>query len=199
MAEYPDSVRDLIEKFGRLPGVGTKTAERLAYHILKTNSTEALELAEAIRRVKQDTAPCSVCGNFTETDPCPICSDPQRDAAVIAVVEDPRDMAAIERAGGYRGVYHVLGGRISPLDGVRAGDLNIDKLLERVGRGGAREVIIATNPDMEGDGTAMYLLDALRQANVRITRLARGIPAGQEIQYASTAVISEAFSQRREA
>ena len=174
---YSEPVERLLSELNRLPGVGQRTAERLAYHILRQPPEEAIKLAIAIRDVKKLIRPCSTCGNLDEADPCAICSDPARDATLVLVVETPKDLAAIERTGAYRGVYHVLGGRIAPLDGMGADDLRVAELVERV-RAGVAEVILATNPDLEGDGTALYLQEALRGAGAKVTRIAKGIPTG---------------------
>src|SRR5262249_8546834 len=154
---YGESFTRLKEEFAKMPGIGTKSAERLAYHVLQTSPEDAMKLAYAIRDVKKNVRACSTCHNVTESDPCAICSDPGRDRSVICVVEQPRDLFAIERTGEYRGVYHVLQGRISPLEGVDSSQLTIDGLLERTKASGVGEVILATNPDLEGDGTALFL------------------------------------------
>ena len=188
----------LIGEFGRLPGIGTKTAERLAYHILRAPSTEAMSLAEAIRLVKQDNRPCSVCFAISESDPCEICTDPERDSSTICVVEEPKDLIALERSGGYTGVYHVLGGRIEPFEGRTTSDLTVDALVRRVGSNPVREIILATNPIVEGDTTALVVKEALQEMPVRITRLARGLPAGSHLEFAGRAILQEAITGRQE-
>jgi len=195
---YSEPVERLLSELTRLPGVGQRTAERLAYHLLRLPAEEAMKLALAIRDVKKLIRPCGVCGNLDETDPCSICSDTRRDRSVILVVESPKDLAAIERSSAFGGLYHVLGGRIAPLDGVGAEDLRIDELVGRVRTEGSEvaEVILGTNPDLEGDGTALYLGKALAGTGVRVTRIARGIPTGSTIEYASGAVLTDAITER---
>ena len=178
MDQVSQSVRDLVEQFARLPGIGKKSAERLAYHVLRQHETEALALADAIRNVKLNVRHCKTCFNLTEDDLCAICRDTRRDSTVLCVVEQPRDLMALEAAGNYRGVYHVLLGRIAPLEGVGPEQLTIEPLVERVRSGAIAEVIMATNPTLEGDGTALYLSNRLADFPVRITRLARGITSG---------------------
>lgn len=195
---YPESLQRLIDELQRLPGVGQKTAERLAYHVLKTSADEAMRLAYAIRDVKKNIRSCSVCCMVTERDPCAICEDPNRDRALICVVEQPRDVYALEKAGTFRGLYHVLMGAIALLDGIEAKDLTTGRLDERLKAGGVREVILATNPNLDGDATALHLTQLLRQHGVRITRIARGIPAGSTLEYASRAILEDALEGRRE-
>jgi recombination protein RecR len=190
-------VNKLIEEFARLPGIGQKSAERLAYQILESSGEEALALARAIQAVKEEVKHCSVCYNLSETDPCHICSDPARDRGVICVVEQPKDLLAIESSESYRGLYHVLLGHIAPLEGRGPESLTVDKLLERVKPGEVREVIIATNPNLEGDGTALYLAGKLAPTKARLTRLARGVAAGSSLEYASKAIISDALRGRQ--
>ncbi len=197
MASYGESVDRLLEELAKLPGVGRKTAERLAHHILRASNEEAMALAVAIRDVKKNTRSCSRCCNVTESDPCAVCMDASRDATSVCVVEQPRDLVAIEEAGAWRGVYHVLGGRVSPLDGVSAEDLTIDRLVSRVKHDGVREVVLATSPDMEGDGTALYVERALSPTGVKITRLARGVPTGYALDSSSAAMLQDAFRGRR--
>jgi recombination protein RecR len=198
MSGYSETIERLVELLGRLPGIGARSAERLAFHILKSSRDEALELAEAIRAVKLNVHPCKVCCNLCEQELCSICADVRRDHAVICVVEQPKDLLALESAGVYRGVYHVLMGRISPLKDVAADDLTIDALVDRVRAGGIREVILATNPDVEGDGTSLHVSSLLAPTGVKITRPARGLPAGSQIEYASKSVLSDAIKERRE-
>lgn len=187
----------LIDELGKLPGVGPKTAQRLAYHILRTSSADAEALAAAIRSVKSDLRYCSVCFNIAEADPCVICSSDERDAKVVCVVEEPLDVLAIERTGQYRGRYHVLHGAISPVNGVRPDDLKIPQLAERVKRGGIEELILATNPNLEGEATSMYVAQLLSAAGVRLTRLARGLPMGGDLEYADEVTVSRALEGRR--
>lgn len=197
MSTYGDSMDRLLTEFGRLPGVGRKTAERLAHHILRLSDEDALRLAHAIEDVKRNTRMCSVCGNVTENDPCRVCADARRNRAVVCVVEQPRDVVALEEAAAFDGVYHVLGGRVSPLDGVSAEDLDVQRLVDRVRAGGIEEVVLATGADLEGDGTALYVERALRPLGVRVTRIARGVPSGYAIQNASTAMLQDALRERR--
>ena len=187
----------LLEELGRLPGVGRKTAERLAHHILRAPDEAALRLADAIRDVKTNTRTCSVCMNITENDPCDVCSDARRNRAVVCVVERPRDVVAFEEAAAFDGVYHVLGGRVSPLDGVGPDDLTLDRLVRRVRDEDVEEVIVATSPDLEGDGTALYVERALEPLGVRITRISRGVPTGYSIENSSAAMLRDALRDRR--
>lgn len=196
MASYGTSMDRLLEELGRLPGVGRKTAERLAHHILRLPADDAMKLAVAIRDVKRNSRSCSRCANVTETDPCVICSDATRDASLVCVVEQPRDVVAIEDASAWRGLYHVLGGRVSPLDGVGSEDLTIGRLVERIRNEGVREVVIATSPDLEGDGTALHVERALTGLPAKVTRIARGVPSGTHLEYASSAMLQDAFRGR---
>ena len=192
------AIEELVAEFARLPGIGRKTAQRLTYFLLKQPREETARLARALTALGDRVRSCSRCGNLTELDPCAICADPRRDATVVCVVEEASDVVAIERAGEYRGIYHVLGGRLSPLDGVGPEALNIAGLLARVGNGGGvREVILATNPSVEGEATAHYLDRALEAAGVRVSRLARGLPMGGELEYADGETIAQAISARR--
>ena len=177
--------------------MGPKTAQRLAYHILRTQSVDAEALAAAIRSVKTDLRYCSVCFNIAETDPCAICSSDERDARVVCVVEEPLDVLAIERTGQFKGRYHVLHGAISPVNGVRPDDLKIPQLAERVKRGGIDELILATNPNLEGEATSMYLAQLLGSSGARLTRLARGLPMGGDLEYADEVTVSRALEGRR--
>jgi recombination protein RecR len=201
LTSYPDSLARLVESFKQLPGIGTKTAERLAFHLVKLSEQEAMDLARAIRDVKQNLTNCSVCFSFTEHDPCPICSDNQRDKSIVCVVEQPKDMMAFEKAGEFKGVYHCLLGHIAMLEGIRPEDLTIEALVQRAASGGIKEIILATNPDLEGEGTAVFLRDALadvaKQKKIRLTRIARGVPAGAEIENVSSAILSDALSGRQ--
>lgn len=188
-----------MAELAKLPGIGRKTAQRLTFHLLKEPKEVAARLAEAITRVRSDVQVCGSCGNLSDTDPCAICADPRRDQALLCVVEEPGDLTAIERAGQFRGRYHVLGGRLSPLEGVGPEALQIDRLLERVSNGaGVREVIVATNPSMEGEVTATYLQQVLRATGVKVTRIARGLPVGGDLEYADGVTIAQALAARRE-
>jgi recombination protein RecR len=195
---YTESVGKLIDLLALMPGVGEKTAERLAYHILRLSDEEALALSEAIREVKEKVRQCSVCYQFAEADPCPVCADPKRDRSTICVVEQARDAVTIEQSGGYRGLYHVLCGRLAPLEGIEPENLTVAELIARVRGGGVREVILATNPDMEGEATALYVRKALDGLPVRVSRLARGIPSGSQLEYADAAIVADALEGRRE-
>jgi len=193
------AIEDLVAELAQLPGIGRKTAQRLTFHLLKEPPEVAGRLAEAIRRVREQVQACGSCGNLSDTDPCAICADPRRDATQICVVEEPGDLTAIERAGQFRGRYHVLGGRLSPLDGIGPEALQIDRLVARVSNGaGVREVIVATNPSMEGEVTATYLQQVLRASGVKVTRIARGLAVGSELEYADGVTIAQALAARRE-
>jgi recombination protein RecR len=196
-ADGAGAIGRLIEAFGKLPGIGPKTAERLTHHLLATDRSEALALAEALRGIAERVRPCRQCFNLTEGDLCSICSDPRRDGSLLCVVEQPRDLAALERAGTYRGLYHVLGGRLAPLDGVGPEQLTVDALLRRIQQGGVREVILATNPTLEGDGTALYVSNLLGGTGVGITRLARGLPSGSVLEFANSQMLADALEGRR--
>ncbi|MBI4365884.1 MAG: recombination protein RecR [Deltaproteobacteria bacterium] len=188
----------LIQAFGKLPGVGQKSAARFAFHILRAPAAEAHELAEAVIRVKTQTQLCSSCLTFTPSNPCRICSDTRREQQTICVVEKPADVSAIEQTGVFRGVYHVLHGLLSPLSGIGPDDLKIDALLTRLRASPATEVIVATNPTVEGEATAMYLATLIRPIGVRLTRLASGIPLGGEVEYASPQTLARAIESRHE-
>ena len=198
MAKYAETIETLIEEFGKLPGIGARTAERLAFHILKARTEDAMALARAIHGVKTKIRPCARCYNLAEEELCAICADPRRDQGVICVVEQPKDLLALEATGVYRGVYHVLMGHIAPLEGVDPEDLTIDALADRVRAGGVREVILATNPDVAGDGTSLHISSVLAATGVKVTRLARGLPAGGQIEYSNKSVLSDAINERRE-
>ena len=187
----------LIDELGKLPGVGPKTAQRLAYHILRTTPPDAEALAAAIRSVKTDLRYCSICFNIAETDPCAICSSDDRDARVVCVVEEPLDVLAIERTGQFKGRFHVLHGAISPVNGVRPDDLKIAQLVDRVKKGGIEELILATNPNLEGEATSMYVAQLLAGSGTRLTRLARGLPMGGDLEYADEVTVSRALEGRR--
>jgi recombination protein RecR len=189
-------VDNLIGQLSRLPGVGTRTAQRLAFHILRVSDEEATALADAIREVKEKIGFCRECGNLTEEELCTICQDARRDHSIICVVEQPVDLLSVERTHEFRGVYHVLGGALSPLDGVEPHHLRIDELLARVERNGVEEVVLATNPNMTGEATAGYLADRLRD-RTRVTRLASGLPVGGDLEYADEVTLGRALSGRR--
>jgi recombination protein RecR len=194
---YPRTVEKLILEFEKLPGIGRRSAERLAFHILRLPRAEAAALATAIRDARVETRLCSLCCNVSERDPCEICSDESRTREKIMVVADPRDVRAFERAGIFRGLYHVLMGSVNPADGVEPRHLSLEQLVQRVRGGGIEEIILATDPDFEGDGTALVIFESLRRLPVRITRLARGIPAGSSIEHLNRAVLEEALEGRR--
>lgn len=197
MDQVSESVRQLVEQFARLPGIGKKSAERLAYHVLRQHESEAMALADAIRSVKQNVRHCTTCFNLTEEDQCAICRDSRRDSGLLCVVEQPRDLMALEAAGSYRGVYHVLLGRIAPLEGIGPEQLTIEPLIDRVRSGTIREVIMATNPTLEGDGTALYLSNRLAEFPLKMTRLARGITSGSVLEFANKEVLNDALSGRQ--
>lgn len=192
------AIDELASELARLPGIGRKTALRLTYHLLKQPPAQCRRLAEALVGLTERVRTCEVCFNLTEAPRCPLCSDPRRDGNTICAVEEAADIGAIERAGEFRGVYHVLGGRISPLDGVGPGDLTIAALVDRVRTGTVTEVILATNPSMEGEATAIHLQRQLAPTGVRITRIARGLPVGGDLEYADGVTIAQALSARRE-
>ncbi|MEM9644786.1 MAG: recombination mediator RecR [Planctomycetota bacterium] len=197
MPEKSGAVAELVEQLGRLPGVGRKSAERLAFHLLRVHESEAMALAESIRRVRQDVRYCDSCFNLCESEACQICGDPNRDTTRLCVVEQPRDLMSLEQAGVFKGVYHVLLGRIAPLDGIGPDQLTIDALVERVRTGNFVEVIMATNPTVEGDGTSLYVSNLLSEFPVEITRLARGITSGSVLEYANREVIADALTGRQ--
>ncbi|MGE3180537.1 MAG: recombination mediator RecR [Phycisphaerae bacterium] len=187
----------LIESFQKLPGIGARSAERIAFHLLKASREEAVGLAEAIRAVKEKVRPCAKCFNLAESELCHICADGRRDAKVIVVVEQPKDLINLEATGVINGVYHVLMGRVAPLDGIEPKHLTIDALVKRVTDDDVREVILATNPTVEGDTTALHIQEALEPLNVSVTRLARGIAPGSQIEYANRSMLEEAFRGRK--
>lgn len=191
-----EPVSRLVDEFSRLPGIGPKTAQRLTYHLLRMPAEQALALADAISQVKQRVHLCSVCFNVTEGDPCEICSAPTRDRSLICVVEEPLDVLALERTSSYSGVYHVLHGALSPVDGIGPAELKIDALIERVQAGPAREVILATNPNVEGEATSSYIARLLAPSNVKVTRLARGLPVGGDLEYADDVTLRRALEGR---
>lgn len=192
---YPPAVTRLIEAFKTLPGVGTRTAERLAFHLLRAPPDEGRELADALVALRNGVVACSQCNDLAETDPCPICSDASRDRTRMLVVEQPRDVAAFEEAG-WRGLYHVLLGHINPLEGIEARHLTIDGLVERIDAGGVEEIVLATDPDYEGDATSLHVSRRLTKREVRVTRIARGIASGSAIEYSNAAMLSDALQGR---
>ena len=194
---FSPSVENLVAQLTRLPGVGQRTAQRLAFHMLRVPKDEALALAAAIVEVKERVRFCRECGNLTEDELCAICLDTRRDHSLICVVEQPVDLISVERTAEFRGLYHVLGGALSPIDGVDPADLRIDELIQRVDRNGVVEVVVATNPNMTGEATAAYLADRLR-GRVRVTRLASGLPVGGDLEYADEVTLGRALSGRRE-
>ena len=196
-ATHSSALNRLIEQLSRLPGIGRRSAERVAFFLLKQPADEAEQLAVAIREFKTNLKVCQICSNVTESDPCPICADPQRDQTLVMIVEQPSDIARIDATATYRGVYHVLMGRLAPLDGIGPGELNAEALMTRLSAGSVREVILATNPTMESDGTALYLAKHLRQAGVKVTKLARGLPTGSSLELVSKAVLVDAIDGRQ--
>lgn len=197
MSDHAGAVAELVDQLGRLPGIGRKSAERLAFHILRVSESEALALADSIRRVRKDVRYCSECFNLCERERCAICSDPSRDQTRLCVVEQPRDLMSMEQSAVFKGVYHVLLGRIAPLDGIGPDQLTIDPLVDRVRTGNFVEVIMATNPTVEGDGTSLYISNLLNEFPVEITRLARGITAGSILEYANREMIADALNGRQ--
>ena len=194
----PESLQQLIDQFKRLPGIGGKSAQRLAFHILRTPREDAERLCEAIRQVKDRVTYCTTCNNITDVDPCGICADDQRDPRSICVVEEPQNVNVIEKTGGHRGTYHVLMGAISPLSGVGPDDLKIKGLLARMAGGGVEEIILATNPTVEGEATAIYLARLLKPLGARVTRIAMGIPVGSDLDYADDLTMTRSLEGRRE-
>jgi len=198
MPEKMDSLERLVAEFKKLPGIGGRTAERLAYYVLRSSKDDAMGLAYAIRDVKRNVSNCKECFNLTEGEVCAICADAARDRSVICVVEQPKDVWALEKTRAHKGLYHVLGGRLSPLEGMGPESITVTQLVERVARTGVKEVIIATNPDLEGDGTAVYVRERLAPTGVSVTRIARGIPAGSSIEYSNANILQDALAGRRE-
>jgi recombination protein RecR len=188
----------LIDEFNKLPGIGPKSAQRLTYHMLRISPEDALALAQAIIELKDKTVLCSICQNVTESDPCGICRDDSRDRTLICVVEEPLDILAVERTRGFSGLYHVLHGVISPMDGVGPDDLKVKELLERTRGGSVREIIMATNPNLEGEATSMYISRLLTPLGLRVTRLARGLPMGSDLEYADDVTLSRALENRQD-
>jgi recombination protein RecR len=198
VAYYPEPVARLIEALQRLPGIGPKTAQRLTFFMLKRPVDEVRELADSLVAVKERIVSCSTCFNVTDQDPCRICSDPARDTGLLCVVEEPNDLLAMERTGEFKGRYHVLQGALSPLEGIGPDDLRVRELLARLDAGGASEVILATNPNVEGEATALYLAKLLRPLGARVTRIARGLPVGGDREYADQVTLTKALEGRRE-
>jgi recombination protein RecR len=198
MDATPESVTRLVAEFSRLPGIGPKTASRLTYYLLRAPLEQVQSLGDAVSQLRERIAFCSRCFNITEGDPCPVCADIRRDQHVVCVVEEPLDVLAIERTGEYKGLYHVLHGAISPVEGIGPDDLRIAELVERVNKASIAEVILATNPSLEGEATAMYIRRQLDGAHVRITRLARGLPMGGDLEYADAITLARALEGRQE-
>jgi recombination protein RecR len=194
----PVPVTRLIEEFHKLPGIGPKSAQRLTYHLLRIPKEDALALADAITQLKERTVLCSICQNVTESDPCAICRDESRDRTVICVVEEPLDILAVERTRGFRGLYHVLHGVISPMEGIGPEDLKVNELLARLRSGNVAEVIMATNPNLEGEATSMYVSRLLTPLGTRVTRLARGLPMGSDLEYADDVTLARALENRQD-
>ena len=194
MNSFPESANQLIRELSRLPGIGQKTAQRLTFHILKSDQNDVERLARSLMDIKEKTGSCTICGAITETDPCGICSDSKRNDYLICIVEDAQDIYAFEKTNSFRGKFHVLGGVISPLDGIGPDDLNLEKLYDRIEPG--TEIVLATNPSVEGDTTALYLAKVLTKKKVKITRLARGIPVGSEIEYMDEITLIRAMEGR---
>ena len=197
-AGAPEPIARLIQEFSRLPGIGPRSAQRLAYHVLRAPEDEALALARALGDVKRRIVFCGACWNITETDPCALCADERRERALICVVEQPLDVLVVERTGGYRGLYHVLHGALNPIEGVGPEHLRVRELTERVEAGGVAEVIMATNPSLEGEATSMYLQRLLGPLGVRVTRLARGLPSGADLEYMDDLTLARALEGRQE-
>ncbi len=198
MAQYAKPLANLIKELSKLPGIGGKSAQRLAFHILAMDDREAESLAAAITNAKQTMHYCSVCGNLTDKDPCEFCSDENRDRSVICVVENPRDVSAVERMREYNGMYHVLNGVISPMDGIGPEDINLKQLILRLQQSDVKEVIIATNPTIEGEATAMYAARLIKPSGIKVSRIAHGIPVGGDLEYADEITLSKAMEGRRE-
>jgi len=196
MTYTAESVEQLVEQFAQLPGIGRKTAHRLALYVLKMGRDDVVTLAKALVNVKDKVRYCSICSNITESDPCAICSSAKRDRSTICVVEEPNDVLAIERTNEYRGLYHVLGGALSPLDGIGPDDLRIKELLQRTGGQEISEIILALNPNVEGEATTLYLSKLLKPLGAKITRIARGLPVGSDLEYADEATLSRALEGR---
>lgn len=197
MAEISSAVAELVDQLNKLPGIGRKSAERLAYHLLRVHELEAFALSDAIRKVRENVRYCSQCFNLSENELCSICQDSRRDATRLCIVEQPRDLMALEQSGVYKGLFHVLLGRIAPLDGIGPDQLTIDPLLQRIRTSNIAEVIMATNPNVEGDGTALYISNLLSDYPVEITRLARGVTSGSVLEYTNKEILADALSGRQ--
>lgn len=197
MAGYTKSMQVLIEHFHKMPGVGHKSAERMAFYVLKLSQAEAESFASAITKMKETTGFCKVCSNLSEGSACQICADSARDKSIVCVVEGPNDVIAIERSGGYNGVYHVLMGALSPLEGIGPKDIRIKELLDRIKAGGIKEIVIATDCDMDGEATAFYLMKLLKEFNIKLTQIAHGVPVGSNVEYADQATLARAMEGRR--
>ena len=198
MATYARPVERLITELSKLPSIGPKSAQRIAFHVVRGRTDDARALAEALREVKERIQPCRRCFNLTESEECDICRDSRRDQTVICVVEDPYDIGPMERTGEYRGLYHVLGGALSPLDGIEPEDLRIAELVERVEKEGTQEIVVATNPTTTGEATALFIAQELKEGPVRVTALASGLPVGGDLEYADEVTLGRAFAGRRE-
>jgi len=198
MRQYPKPLAKLINELSKLPGIGSKSAQRLAFHILALEDREAEQLAEAILSAKREMKYCSVCGNLTDEDPCAICSDPSRREDVICVVESPRDVMAMERIKEFNGLYHVLHGVISPMEGIGPEDINLKALIQRLQANDVKELIVATNPNIEGEATAMYIARLIKPAGIKVTRIAHGIPVGGDLEYADEVTLLKSLEGRRE-
>lgn len=198
MIKLPRSIEKLINEFSKLPGIGAKTASRLTFYLLKKPELDLQLLGEAVRDLKKDVVFCSICHNMAESDPCSVCSDPNRDQTTICVVEEPLDAQALDATGAYKGLYHILGGVLSPLDGIGPEQLNIDSLLGRLKGGSVQEVILATNPSLEGETTAMHIVGLIQPLGIKVTRLARGLPIGGDLEYADEITILRALQGRNE-
>jgi recombination protein RecR len=198
LASYARPVERLITELSKLPSIGPKSAQRIAFHVVRSRPDDARSLAEALREVKERIRPCKRCFNLTESEECDICTDPRRDPSVICAVEDPYDIGPIERTGEYRGLYHVLGGALSPLDGIEPEDLRIAELVERVGKEETKEIVVATNPNTTGEATALFIAQELEGTSVRVTALASGLPVGGDLEYADEVTLGRAFAGRRE-
>lgn len=198
MMYYPAPISKLIDSFTKLPGIGPKTASRLAFYVLNMKEDDVLEFAQALVNAKRELTHCSICGHITDTDPCQICQDTSRDGSLICVVEDPKDVIAMEKMKEFSGKYHVLNGAISPMDGIGPEDINVPSLINRLKEEDVKELILATNPNIEGEATAMYISKLVKPAGVRITRIAHGLPVGGDLEYADEVTLSKALEGRRE-
>ena len=198
MLKLPTSLSRLINEFSKLPGIGPKSAQRLAFYLLKKDNVEILSLSESVKELRNDITFCDQCHNMAEQNPCNVCTDQSRNQQLICVVEEPLDALAIDKSGAFNGVFHVLGGVLNPMEGITAGNLNIDSLLERISKLNAQEIIIATNPNLEGETTAMHIAKLLKDSPVKITRIARGLPMGGDLEYADEVTLSRALEGRRE-